>query len=124
LQATSYFDIDRRKIYVAWHCRKVKGGREIGVPAILKARLSKITQAATSSPQVFVEKWGYPFWDDYAPPVLKVLMIVDLLSRRTVLSWKPGPNDPTALHRYTLSSTGRYLAESGDGSFELDQLTP
>ena len=126
LQATPYFDIDRERVYISRHCRRVNGGREIGIPMILKGDLSKITQSATSSPRALVEKWGYGhmFLDDLFPPVLKKQMIIDLLSGRIILSWKPREQTPSALHHYTLSSTGRYLAESGDGRLELDRLPP
>jgi len=116
------------------HCRAVDSGMEIPVPG--QVRGYQLEQAAISSARVVAEKWEEdrgPWWalplTWWVPvpgyPVLPIKAAAfDLRSRRLIASWKPriqGSRNSYVVEPYqrALSSSGEFLAESGDGVLEL-----
>lgn len=117
-------------------CRAINGGKEIPVPS--QARKYLVSQAATSSTRILIEKWGYedPWWarflslllfwwvpEDGPPPIPMRRAVLDLHSGSWISSWKPRIQ-ASMDHPYhcALSASGEFLAESGDGSLELYRL--
>jgi hypothetical protein len=123
------------------HCRAINGGKEIPVPK--QVRDYELTQAATSSARVVVEKWEYDrsspwwtwpltWWVPYpgSPPLPRRRVVFDIRSGNWISSWKPRVQDSRSPyivdHPYhcALSTSGDFLAESGDGGLELYRLAP
>ena len=123
------------------HCREINGGKEIPVPR--QARKYLVSQAATSSARILMEKWEYedPWWarflslllfwwvpEDGPPPIPMRRAVLDIRSGNWISSWKPSIQD--SMNAYTmqhpfhhaLSTSGEFLAESGDGALELYRL--
>jgi len=123
------------------HCREVDGGKEIPVPS--QARKYLVSQAATSSSRILIEKWEYedPWWarflslllfwwvpEDGPPPIPIRRAVLDIRSGNWISSWKPSTQDSrsayTMDHPYhrALSTSGEFLAENGDGALEIYRL--
>jgi hypothetical protein len=115
------------------HCRAINGGKDIPVPK--QARNYVMSQAATSSARVLIEKWEeyrIPWWEGVliwwlpypgGPPALHQRAVLDLHSGSWISSWKPR-TQASMDHPYhcALSMSGEFLIESGDGALELYRL--
>jgi hypothetical protein len=122
------------------HCRAINGAAEIPVPK--QARGYQLNQAAISSARVVADRWEYDrdpwwslpliFWIPYpgSPPLPRKRAVFDLRSQTWISSWKPRIQDARSPyitdHPYhcALSSSGEFLAESGDGGVTLYRFAP
>jgi hypothetical protein len=129
------FDVDQNL-----HCRAIDGAKEIRVSK--QARGYQLNQTAISSARVVADRWEYdhdPWWsllltwwvpDPGSPPLPRSRAVFDLRSQTWISSWKPRIQDARSPyitdHPYhcALSSSGEFLAESGDGGVTLYRFAP
>jgi hypothetical protein len=122
------------------NCWAINGGEKIPVPK--QFRGYELNQTAPSSARVIAEKWEYdrnPWWDSLltwwvpvpgSSPLPRRRVVFDLRSGNLVSSWKARIQDSRSPyimdHPYhcVLSTSGEFLAESGDGGLELYRLVP
>jgi hypothetical protein len=109
-------------------CWRLPGATPIPIPTELAGLV--VTRAATNSPLVIAERWGFHWWN-LLPIISEQLdiSVIDLSSgnRITLIDSRAqhdnkSPNIRNGYFQYALSPRGDLLTEAGDGEVRLAQL--